>query len=184
MPAPRGYLAGRGIYMGKLDKFISGLEEGVNGTLLVASTVLLFVNIILRYFFKASTTWAEEAIRYAIIWVTFFGGSICARNRMHLGIDIFIQMAPFAVGKVLKGTAQLISAFFTGMLTYYSWQLTQLIIQTAQKSPAMLMPMWIVYIAMPLGSAMMTIRFLVAAYQDFTAKPDDGETCEVDLSRL
>ena len=170
--------------MGKLDKIVSTLEEGINGSLLVASTVLLFVNIILRYFFKASTTWAEEAIRYAIIWVTFFGASICAKNKMHLGIDIFIQMAPPRFAKIIMGVTQLISAFFTGMLTYYSWQLTQLIMQTAQKSPAMLMPMWIVYIAMPLGSAMMTIRFLVAAYQDFTAKPDDGETCEVDLSRL
>ena len=170
--------------MGKFDKIISTMEESINGTLLVASTVLLFVNIILRYFFKASTTWAEEAIRYAIIWVTFFGASICAKNKMHLGIDIFIQMAPPRFAKIIMGVTQLISAFFTGMLTYYSWQLTQLIIQTAQKSPAMLMPMWIVYIAMPLGSAMMTIRFLVAAYQDFTAKPDDGETCEVDLSRL
>ena len=37
-----------------------------------------------------------------------------------------------------------------------------LVIQTSQKSIAMLMPMWIVYISVPLGCLLMAIRFLVA----------------------
>ncbi|WP_227767314.1 TRAP transporter small permease [Zhaonella formicivorans] len=174
--------------MSKLDKVLTAIEETVNGALLLSATAVLFVNVVLRYVFKSSTTWAEEAIRYAIVWVTFFGGSMCARNKMHVGIDIFVQMAPRPVKKVLMALAQLSAAFFTAVITYFGWASTQLVIETAQKSPAMMMPMWIVYIAMPLGSALMTIRFVAAAYAILTDKSfgvdmvvEDGS---VDMSRL
>jgi C4-dicarboxylate transporter DctQ subunit len=168
----------------RIDKVLSAIEGGVNGILLLSATILLFTNIVLRYFFHASTTWAEEAIRYAIIWVTFFGGSICAKNGMHVGIDIFANMLPRKYSQILLGIAQLLAGVFTAFLTYYGWQLTMLLINTGQRTPAIEMPMWIIYIALPVGGAMMTVRFLVAAIQEFTKDPDDGEASEVDLSRL
>jgi len=170
--------------MNKMDNILSKFEEILNGSLLLAATLLLFVNIVLRYFFHASTTWAEEAIRYSMIWVTFFGGSLCAKNKMHVGIDIFAQMAPPALKKFMLVTAQLTAALFTALLSIYSFGLVKLIIETSQKSPALNMPMWIVYISMPLGGALMTIRFIVAAYKEYKVKPNDVINNEIDLSRL
>ncbi|SFG47470.1 C4-dicarboxylate transporter, DctQ subunit [Desulfotomaculum arcticum] len=174
--------------MGNLDKVMTSVEETINGSLLLLATAVLFVNVILRYVFHNSTTWAEEAIRYSIVWVTFFGGSMCARNKMHVGIDIFVQMAPPLIRKILMILAQLSAAFFTAMITYFGWVSTHLVIESAQKSPAMMMPIWIVYIAMPLGSALMTIRFLAAAYAILKDKTFGVEMVEkngsVDISRL
>ncbi|KUO51827.1 MAG: hypothetical protein APF76_02750 [Desulfitibacter sp. BRH_c19] len=174
--------------MSKLDKVLTSIEENINGALLLSATIVLFVNVVLRYVFKNSTTWAEEAIRYAIVWVTFFGGSLCARKRMHVGIDIFVQMAPPLAKKILMACAQLSAALFTALITYFGIVSTQLVIETAQKSPAMLMPMWIVYIAMPLGSALMTIRFVATAIAILKGKSfgvemvrEDGS---VDILRL
>ena len=59
----------------KIDKVLFGFEGYLTGLLLLGSTLLLFVNVFLRYVFHSSTTWAEEAIRYAIIWVTFIGSA-------------------------------------------------------------------------------------------------------------
>ncbi|MDO7785744.1 TRAP transporter small permease [Desulforamulus aquiferis] len=173
--------------MSKFDKALTAIEETVNGALLLSATLLLFINVILRYVFTSSTTWAEEAIRYAIVWVTFFGASLCARNKMHVGIDIFIQMAPPLIKKCLLAFAQLTAAFFTAFITYFGWVSTELVIETAQKSPAMLMPMWIVYISMPLGSALMTIRFVAAAVailRDKTTGAEVKNEDAVDISRL
>ena len=151
----------------KIMKFLDYLEEGLNGTLLLAATVILFVNVCLRYFFSASTTWAEEAIRYTIVWVTFVGGSICAKKQAHVGIDIFITIAPPWLSKALKCFSHLSSTIFMVLLAYYSWGMTMTVIQTGQKSPAMLMPIWIVYIALPLGSALMAVRFLELLVKEF-----------------
>ncbi|RYD06992.1 hypothetical protein N752_01485 [Desulforamulus aquiferis] len=97
--------------MSKFDKALTAIEETVNGALLLSATLLLFINVILRYVFTSSTTWAEEAIRYAIVWVTFFGASLCARNKMHVGIDIFIQMAPPLIKSVCWPLPSLLQPF-------------------------------------------------------------------------
>lgn len=168
----------------KIDAVLSALEGGINGALLLSSTILLFINIILRHFFKSSTTWAEEAIRYAIIWVTFFGSSLCAKNGLHVGIDIFAEMLPKNMTKYVLATAQIFGAIFTAFLAFFGWRLTWLIIETGQRSPAMEIPMWITYIAIPLGGFLMTIRFIVAAIEELKKKPELEEACEIDLSRL
>ena len=173
--------------MSKLEKVITFIEENLNALLLFSTTIVLFVNVIARYFFANASTWAEEAIRYAVIWVTFFGGSICAKDKMHIGIDIFVQMTSPGVRKVLLALAQVISASFTALLAYYGFQSFQLIIATGQRSPAMMMPMWLVYLAMPLGGIFMSIRFLQTAYAILTDKATGQEEITdgtIDISRL
>lgn len=147
--------------LNKLEKGLTHAENAVNGFLILAGVLVLFVNIIARVFHNASS-WAEEAIRYAIIWVTFFGGSQCAKAGNHVGIDLVIQVLPQNIQHIFYALAQFVAAIFCGFCTWAGWEATQLVIQTSQKSIAMLMTMWIVYISVPLGCLLMAIRFLVA----------------------
>ena len=172
----------------KIDTILSGFEGYLTGFLLLASTLVLFVNVFLRYVFHSSTTWAEEAIRYAIIWVTFVGSSICARKGSHVGIDLFAQVMPPIGKKIVLALGQIISAIFMGFCTIYGWQMFMLMMSTGQKSPAMLMPMAIVYFAMPLGFLLTTVQFIAAAVRAIRSTPEEEEgpqaADEIDLSRL
>ncbi|HBT46288.1 MAG TPA: TRAP transporter small permease [Peptococcaceae bacterium] len=150
-------------------------EDGLNGSLLLLATGILFVNVILRYFGR-STTWAEEAIRYIIVWITFVGGSICARQGDHVGIEVFTSFAPANIQRGLKTVAELTSIVFLSCLTYYGWMAMQTVIVTNQRSPAMLIPMWIVYLALPLGSALMALRYVHSLINCFRA--NSGETLD------
>ena len=66
-----------------------------------------------------------------------------------------------------------------------------MVLKTAQKSPAMLMPMWIVYVATVLGCGLMTVRYLGHMY-DAIAHGEGGgnaslvtdEEGNVDMSKL
>lgn len=80
--------------LNKLEKGLTHAENAVNGFLILAGVLVLFVNIIARAVFHNASSWAEEAIRYSIIWVTFFGGSQCAKAGNHVGIDLVIQVLP------------------------------------------------------------------------------------------
>lgn len=168
----------------KLLNLLDKTEELLNGTILLGATGILFVNVILRYLFHNSTTWAEEAIRYIIVWVTFVGGSICARQGDHVGIELFTSMAPPVIRKALKILADLLSIIFLILLTYYGWLAMKTVILTNQRSPAMLMPIWIVYLALPLGSALMAFRFSYTLIQSLTGKEQQVTQEEIDLSRL
>ena len=74
--------------LNKIDKVLTHVENAITGSLFIASLLVLGWNIIMRKVFHNASTWAEEAIRYAIIWVTFVGSSQCAKSGNHVGIDI------------------------------------------------------------------------------------------------
>lgn len=62
------------------------LEDNILAIIVFAITILLFVNVVLRYanryFVELPTiSWAEEAIRYGIIWTTFLAAANAFRLR-------------------------------------------------------------------------------------------------------
>jgi len=174
--------------MKAFNKWLIRGEDSLTGFLMLAGIIVLFINICLRYFFHDSSSWVEEALRYSIIWVTFVGGSQCARTGNHVGVDLLIQVMPKKVQKYFFALAQFIAAAFCCVATYASFQAMALVIKTHQKSPAMLMPMWIIYLSLPIGFALMTIRFIIAGAKDLENKSSGGavtdENGNVDMSRL
>jgi C4-dicarboxylate transporter DctQ subunit len=175
--------------LAKLDKTLSRIEGLIVGTMMLCTTIILFVNVIFRSFAMAST-WAEEVIRYVIVWVTFFGGSLCAKQGNHVGIDVFVQMFPSKKGqRIIRAIGYAGAAVFCAFATFAAYKITALVISTNQKSPAVLMPFWLVYIAMPLGFALMTLRFIVASItvlrsKDETTVIEVSDSGEIDMTYL
>ena len=156
--------------------------------MMLAGVLVLFWNIIMRYFFHAASSWVEEALRYSCIWVTFIGGSQCVKKGLHVGVDLVVQMMPEKTQKYFVALDHLIAAVFTGLCTFGGYKATQLVLTMKQKSPAMLMPMWIVYICIPIGCLLMTIRFILAAGSALKGSGGEGaitdEQGNVDMSKL
>ena len=169
----------------KIDKVLSGFGEYLTGFLLLGCTIVLFVNVVLRYFFHSATQWAEEVIRYAIVWVTFVGSSICARKGSHVGIDLFAQAMPPFGRKLVLSMGQFVAGVFMALSTYLGWQIFMMVVKTGQKSAAMLMPMSIVYFSMPLGFALTTVQSFAAAVRIWRSDPAQPQSSgDIDLSRL
>ncbi|MBO8162157.1 MAG: TRAP transporter small permease [Brevibacillus sp.] len=122
------------------------------------ATVLVFVNVVLRAF-GAGTTWSEELIRYLIIWLTFIGGSICVRKGEHVGIELLPEFLPNRFKRVLRIIVNVIVISFLLFLLKYSVELTQFNFQTGQTAPALGIPMYIVYLCLPIGALLMIIRY-------------------------
>ena len=145
-------------------KFLGKIEDVFCAVSLLLTTIILFVNVVLRYVFSASTSWAEELIRYLMIWITFIGGAVCVRHAAHIRMDFLLTMLPRSVSRMVTRLVYLIAAGFCAALIVYSWRLVEFTIEMEQTSPAMEVPMWIPYMAMPLGSALMVLHFVIAAF--------------------
>jgi len=145
--------------MKRIGAIFNNMEEYFCGIALLSTLVILFFNVVLRYVFQASTTWAEELIRYLMVWIAFIGCSICVRKGIHVGIDFFLQFVN-TTGKILiNRIVNLICVIFCGLMTYYAWQLVQFNLNTGQVTPALGIPMYIPYLAAPVGFFLMTVRF-------------------------
>ena len=141
-------------------KLLNKIEENLIGFALLATTLIIFVNVIMRYFMNTSITWAEEVVKYLMIWIAFIGGSTCFRKGVHVSIDVLLEIVPKRAQIFIVTIITLIAGAFTTAMAYYGIKLVEFIQNSGQVSPALSMPMWIPYLALPIGFTLMTIRNL------------------------
>jgi len=152
----------------KVNTFLNKTEEIFCGLALLSTTIILFINVVLRYFFRSSTSWAEELIRYLMVWTAFIGSSICVRKGIHVGIDFFLQFIDESKKLIVARVINSICAVFSVLLTWYSWQIVSFNMSTGQVTPALGIPMYIPYMAAPIGFGLMTIRFIQTTFRPLT----------------
>jgi len=161
-------------------KNLDRIEEFFIGMTLLFVTLLLFINVLTRYCFGYSVKWAEELTRYLIIWLTFVGGSVCARKGKHVGIDILLTICPDVMKKVIQFIIAIISFLFSIILIFYGWKITHNVMLSGQLSTAMMIPMYLIYIAIPIGGFLMCIRYfqIVLLYlKDIIGKERGKQQC-------
>lgn len=160
-----------------LMKLLDRLEEWIIATLMGAATLVIFVAVVHRYLsglpipvvqdylIEINTSWAQELCIYMFVWMAKFGAAYGVRTGIHVGVDVVINRlgppwrARFVVFGLLAG------ALFTGIIgalgANFVWEMSN----TGQTSADLEAPMWIVYLAVPLGSFLMCFRFLQVMLQ-------------------
>ncbi len=129
-----------------MDKLSRALEKTLNVIMafaLALMVVLVFGNVVLRYFFNSGITWSEEMSRYLFIWLTFLGAIGAFQNKEHLGVDMLIKRLPRKAKKVTLIVSDLLVLFVLILLLDGSWKMT--LINLESKAPATGMPLAFVY---------------------------------------
>jgi len=118
--------------------------------------------------------WTEEVARYAMAYLVFVGASIAAKEGAHIGITAFTSKLPPRLERIMRTIAMLMAFAFSAIVLYLSINILQFMMGTGQTSPVLLIPMWTVFAALPIGTALMSIRYLQVAYKQFTHKEEGG----------
>ena len=71
------------------DGFFRALEM-LLVALLVAMVVMVFGNVMLRWFADSGIQISEEMSRFCFVWLTFVGAVVVARENAHLGVDALV----------------------------------------------------------------------------------------------
>lgn len=140
------------------SRYLSRLENLLVGSLIIYAATALCTQIISRSLFDYSFVWIEESVRFGIIWMVFIGSSIGFREDAHIAIDVLQQILRPRARMVIKIVVIGVSAVVAGLLAWYGWQLVKTMHGFGQTSPAMEAPMYLFYLAIPLGGALMLVR--------------------------
>lgn len=137
------------------------LEGAIAIAFLIGSTGVLFLNVVLRYFFQAGFSWAEEFITFSMIWITFIGASICVRLNAHVAMRLVVESVKTpSVRRLYEVALLMASAGFCGIALILGVRQVLFLATTGQLSPAMQVPMAWVYLAIPVGFGLMLVRML------------------------
>ena len=161
-------------------KVLDHLEEWLIAFLIAAATLLIFVAVTHRYaldmaakfhltaiydaLFRINLSWAQELCIYMFVWMAKFGAAYGVRTGIHVGVDVLVNNLPEKLRFRFVLFGLLAGAFFTAVIGSFGVRFVWTLAHTDQTSPDLEMPMWIVYLAIPLGSYLMSFRFLQVAW--------------------
>lgn len=154
----------------RADRFLCLVENIFIGGALAFTSALLFVNVALRYIFLLPLPWAEEVTIYLIVWIVFVGGSVAVRTRGHIAIDLLPLVLSQANRRRLAVAVSIVTVLFLAVFFHYSAAHTLRVAAAGQVMPVLQWPMWLAYLAMPVGSFLMGLR-AVQALVLFLSKP-------------
>lgn len=158
-------------------KILDHLEEWLIASLMGVATIIVFVAVVHRYasglpipvvqdyLITLNTSWAQELTIYMFVWMAKFGAAYGVRTGIHVGIDVVVNQlnTPWRNKFIVFGL--LAGATFTGIVGTLGAKFVWAIGHTDQVSADLEIPMWMVYMAVPLGSYLMSFRFLQVTWQ-------------------
>ena len=136
---------------------ISKLLSLICTVLFIAMAVITFVQAINRYILSSSFYWAEEFTRFSLVWLTFLGSSIAVLDDSHTRIDFFINRLPAKMTKIMESIGDLLCLFFIVAISYTS--IDFIVLSMKNLSPALKVPMGLVYFALPFSGILMALFF-------------------------
>jgi C4-dicarboxylate transporter DctQ subunit len=155
----------------RVNRALDQAEAIFIGAALAFASLLLFVNVVLRYVFHWPISWAEEVSLYLMVWIVFIGGSMAVRTRGHMAIDLLpLVLSPKSRQRLSVFVALLALVFFA-VFFWYSGQHVLRVQGIGQTTPVMGAPMWLAYLAMPVGSALMGLRTIQVLVRSLRERP-------------
>lgn len=136
------------------------VEENLMALVVLGVTLLLFVNVMLRYFSSVAVhygfslptfSWAEEAIRYCLLWITFFAAANAFRRESHFGVDLIFRVKSAKFVKIIRLLNDVGCFIFSAFILYYGMKMVTFNMGSGQISPAMKVPLWLVYTIIPIS---------------------------------
>lgn len=79
-------------------------DDGIDlvlAVLLVAMTLVVFLQVFFRYVVNAPLSWPEEAARILIVWLSFVGAYMAMRENKHLGFGLLVEKLPVRMQKAV-----------------------------------------------------------------------------------
>ena len=159
----------------KLLKFLDEYFELYACIALMSTmSLILFLQVVMRYVFKSSLSLSEELARYIFVWLVYLGISYGAKIMKHIKIDAALGLFPARSRPYVVMLGDLIFLGFALYICYLSYGIVQKQIMIGQASPAMNIPIWIPYAAPMTGFGLVAVRQVQALICRFRLLRKEG----------
>ena len=156
--------AGRGM-LATCMRLMTLLNEWIVGAAtlaMLASSVVLTLGVLLRYFFKVPTDWQDETAVFLIVGSIFMCSAFVQSYRRHVGIEVLASILPAGVNRGRLLVVDLCSLGFCAFFSWKSWTLLLEAIHEGQTTASSFgPPLWIPYGLMAVGMTLLSLQILL-----------------------
>lgn len=115
-------------------------------------TIIVFLQVILRAFFKTNIPWGEEVVLLVMVWMTFAAMSIGLKEEVHIRIEFFMARFPQNIRKLVVMFNNLVLLAVNAAMIYYGIALIQF--TSISRLPVTKLPSSAVFYMIPLSAAL------------------------------
>jgi TRAP-type C4-dicarboxylate transport system permease small subunit len=145
--------------------------------LLALMVIIVFANVVSRYYLQFSLAWSEEIARFMLVWLVFLGSFLAYIHDEHLGLDILVKQLSPTVRKVVATVTNLLVIFalyavmeggYLLMMANFDWL-----------SAAAEIPQGYIYAIVPIACGLMILQTILKTYYILIGKstPSGGSSC-------
>ncbi|KEQ04194.1 TRAP transporter small permease [Pseudorhizobium pelagicum] len=166
------------------DRRFIWANQALIGCLMLVMTVLVFANVLLRYFFGVSLPWVEELTRYMMIWVAYLGAGLALRAGAHVAVEIVQDLLPVPLMRILRHVIATAILVFLAAVAWHGFAYAQFTMR--QTTPVLNVPLGLVYLGVPIGCLIAAIHLLLG-FRHFIDRfsdhdPSTGASAELPLT--
>ncbi|RQM59906.1 TRAP transporter small permease [Aeromonas enteropelogenes] len=143
-----------------MKKLMHQLEEAIIGLLLVSTALLVFLEVVMRFFFDTGLLWAQELTLNLCAWMVLFGASWGVRVGAHIGVDAFIKILPGVWQQRLTLLAVALCLIYCALYFYGTWIYLSKLKMIGIEMEDLPIPRWQAMSILPIGLALLFLRFL------------------------
>jgi len=141
-----------------LKRVLSNSVEWVCMALMVVLSVDLLLGVFSRYVMVRTFTWYDEIARGCFVWLTFLGAAVGVKRQAHFRLHILVDRLSPRLRQATVILLPLVVIIFAGVLIQQG--LVFLELGRFQQTPVMGLPKTWIYVAIPIGGALMILYSL------------------------
>ncbi len=147
-----------------LDRY---LEQIILFLILSLMTVLIGIQVFMRYVMDDSLVWSEELVRWLFVWFIWIGMSYAFKENKHICISVFVDLFSNKIKNIIHIITQVVILVFFIRVIVLSWQQATLPFVINQSSVVLYWPFsdvaislfWL-YFSMIVGCGLSVFRLM------------------------
>jgi C4-dicarboxylate transporter DctQ subunit len=155
-----------------LVRILNRAEEAIISLLLVSMTLLVFVEVVLRFGFNTGLLWAQELTLHISAWFVLFGASYGVKVGAHIGVDALVRLLPPGVRRVVGAAAVLLCLFYCGLFLYGSWIYLSKMRMIGIEMEDLPVQRWMAMSILLFGFGLLVLRFLELLWAILTGQAE------------
>jgi len=139
----------------RICAFLSKYSLMLAVVMLIGIIVCVQYQVVGRYVFNDTPTWAEDLALQLVLYVTALGVAVGVRDSGHIGLDSLVSLLPESMRLKIEILIHALVAFFGAIMVWSGWMWTQL--KWSDLKPMLHIPVGADYLALVVAGILIVL---------------------------
>jgi TRAP-type C4-dicarboxylate transport system permease small subunit len=153
-----------------IDEAVAWFEATVLSVGILAMAAINIANVLGRNLLGTSLAFADELNQSLLVLITFIGVGYAARRARHIRMSAIYDLLGGRTRKALMVTITATTAALLLALAWFGGQYAWHIYQLGSVTPALRIPLYLVYCWVPVGLALGALQYLMTVWRNLTGR--------------